>query len=359
MIVNKEVIQSYILTTAKYEYSVYEKRILYKIVEMLQDMIKGKKLNQKYNLQKTLFNDWHVTMPISGFLKDEGDKNYAQAKAALKSLQAKLIEYEDERIWQSISIISNPEINKYGETVTFRLHERIVGALMDFSKGFSKYELITAMRFESTYSMRFYELLSGQKKPITYSVLNLKIMFKIENKYERVNDFFRKVIDVAKKEMDAKSPYSFDYKPIKKGRAITSIMFYPIAKPENNDAELAEKKAKKQVSLYWDLDKITIQYLKENYLFTDTEIKNNLTVFKDAQNEIDFMYFLSENRIKAEKKGNPKGWIINAIKKQLGGKVQKTTPKTAPKPERKKEAVGISSLIKDFQKLQQDPKNPD
>ena len=184
-------------------------------------------------------------------------------------------------------------------------------------------------------------------------------MFKIENKYERVNDFFRKVIDVAKKEMDAKSPYSFDYKPIKKGRAITSIMFYPIAKPENNDAELAEKKAKKQVSLYWDLDKITIQYLKENYLFTDTEIKNNLTVFKDAQNEIDFMYFLSENRIKAEKKGNPKGWIINAIKKQLGGKVQKTTPKTAPKPERKKEAVGISSLIKDFQKLQQDPKNPD
>ena len=28
---NKEVLQSYILTTAKYDYSVYEKRILYKI----------------------------------------------------------------------------------------------------------------------------------------------------------------------------------------------------------------------------------------------------------------------------------------------------------------------------------------
>ena len=32
---NKELIQSYILTTAKYDYSVYEKRILYRIVEQL------------------------------------------------------------------------------------------------------------------------------------------------------------------------------------------------------------------------------------------------------------------------------------------------------------------------------------
>ena len=42
---NKEVLQSYILTTAKYDYSVYEKRILYRIIEQLQSLIEGKELN--------------------------------------------------------------------------------------------------------------------------------------------------------------------------------------------------------------------------------------------------------------------------------------------------------------------------
>jgi len=42
---NKDVIQSYILTTAKYDFSVYEKRILYRLVELNQHLLEGRKLN--------------------------------------------------------------------------------------------------------------------------------------------------------------------------------------------------------------------------------------------------------------------------------------------------------------------------
>lgn len=35
---NKDVFQSYVLTTAKYDFSVYEKRIMYRLVEMAQKM---------------------------------------------------------------------------------------------------------------------------------------------------------------------------------------------------------------------------------------------------------------------------------------------------------------------------------
>ena len=38
----KELIQSYIITTAKYDFNVYEKRIVYRIVELLQEMLEGK-----------------------------------------------------------------------------------------------------------------------------------------------------------------------------------------------------------------------------------------------------------------------------------------------------------------------------
>lgn len=50
--------------------------------------------------------------------------------------------------------------------------------------------------------MRFYELLSNQKSPLTYSVIQLKEMFCVADKYERINDFIRYVVEAAKKELD-------------------------------------------------------------------------------------------------------------------------------------------------------------
>ena len=42
-ITNKDVIQSYLMTVSKYNFSVYEKRILYRLVEAMQCEIEGKK----------------------------------------------------------------------------------------------------------------------------------------------------------------------------------------------------------------------------------------------------------------------------------------------------------------------------
>ena len=49
---NKEVLQSYILTTAKYDYSVYEKRILYRLVELFQGLIQNQKLKDKIVIEQ-------------------------------------------------------------------------------------------------------------------------------------------------------------------------------------------------------------------------------------------------------------------------------------------------------------------
>ena len=40
---NKDQIQSYIMTTAKYDFNVYEKRILYRLVELAQCELQGLK----------------------------------------------------------------------------------------------------------------------------------------------------------------------------------------------------------------------------------------------------------------------------------------------------------------------------
>ena len=53
-ITNKDVIQSYLMTVSKYNFSVYEKRILYRLVEAMQCELEGKKLNHGQRIEKNL-----------------------------------------------------------------------------------------------------------------------------------------------------------------------------------------------------------------------------------------------------------------------------------------------------------------
>ena len=339
---NKDLIQPYILTAARYDYSVYEKRILYRIIEMLQKYTKGLKLNNKYKIEKNLFGDLDVVMPMSAFLKDENDNNYQQAKKALLSLNLRVIQYEDDAEWEAFNLIERPKIKKFDSVVSLRISPEIGKAFLDFSKGYSKYELETAMSFDSVYAMRFYELLSGQKQPISYTIDHLKIMFQIQNKYKLTTDFIKNVIDIAKKELDEKSPYSFEYKTNKLGRKINSVTFYPVYQSKNRDPEIEARKLLKNTSLRFDINHMVVNYLKENYVFSDEEIKNNRQVFIDADKCIDLLYFLSQQKRQAESKKNPKGWIIGVLKKQIDQNVVKSLK--VAKNDLKSENKAISDL---------------
>ena len=319
---NKELIQSYILTTAKYDYSVYEKRILYRIVEQLQLLIEGKTLNKNYSMQEIPHEDiklFKFTFPFSAFKKNEEDKNHAQIKKALLSLEKKGFEYEDSEVWETINILYLPKVFKNKEYIGFTLREEIIQAFLDFSKGFKKYELKTAMEFESVYSMRFYELLSNQKTPINYSIDTLKEMFQIENKYKLTADFLRYVIEPAKKELDKCSPYTFHYETIKTGRKITGIRFIPIHQPQFEDESLKKQKALKQMSNRWYIPKNIEDYLKYNYEFTDKELNNNLSLFESLYNHLseeellDFLVELKAQSVIYEIK-NLKAYLIGSLK---------------------------------------------
>ncbi|HBZ6255839.1 TPA: replication initiation protein, partial [Salmonella enterica] len=202
---------------------------------------------------------------------------------------------------------------------TFRINPKIVEAFLDFSKGFKKYELKIAMEFESVYSMRFYELLSNQKTPINYSVDTLKDLFKVSEKYKRINDFFRYVIEPAKKELDKCSPYTFHYEPIKTGRKITGIRFIPIHQPQFEDESLKKQKALKQMSNRWYIPKNIEDYLKYNYEFTNKELNNNLSLFESLHNHLseeellDFLVELKAQSVLYEIK-NLKAYLIGSLK---------------------------------------------
>lgn len=74
------------------------------------------------------------------------------------------------------------------------------------------------------------------------------------------------------------------------------------------------------LSLGWDLDRLIRNYLKQELLFTDQEIRNNIDLFRDAQKKLDLMLELSTLKGKSRDKKNPKGYIINALKGKVKDK---------------------------------------
>lgn len=315
---NKDVLQSYIITSAKYDFSIYEKRILYRQIEIEQELLNGQKIRPEIKIDTTLFGDKYYTIPVNWLLPNgEQDKNHYQVKKAFKALMSKIIEYEDERWIMGFPLVKEFKIDLKGQTVRWQSHPMIVEAIVNFSKGFRKYELKTAIEFNSVYAMRFYELMSGQQRPLTFTIDQLKAMFKLENKYSDTNRFINKVIHTAKKELDKKSPYSFEYKINKQGKKFHSITFYPTFKEEFRDEILAQQELQKQISIRWDLDRATINYLKEVFLFDEKEIRQHIELFKEANNTFDLILFLSNKKPYILKAKNPKGYLITILKKEL------------------------------------------
>lgn len=315
---NKDILQSHILTMAKYDYSVHEKRILYRLVELAQCEIEGLDFCKDCRkIEHDLFGLIDITLPISSLLNGEEDKNHKVVKDALTRLSQKYFIYEVDDIWEKINIVVFPKIQKRSSTVSFTIHPKIWDCMLDFSKGFRKYELKTAMSFESVYSMRFYELLSGQTNPISYTIEYLKDRFQIVDKYKQINDFVKRVIEPAKKELDEKSPYTFEYKINKTGRKFTSITFFPVYQPQFRNDDLERKELQKQVSPGMILGRQSTDYLKHSFDFTTAEIKQNIEIFTQASKKFDLIEFLSKVKPRANRANNPKGYVIASIKSQL------------------------------------------
>jgi plasmid replication initiation protein len=103
----------------------------------------------------------------------------------------------------------------------------IIPYLSQLSREFTKYKLKHVARFESVYSIRLYELLvqwnsSGERE---IEVEWLKNQFQVGEKYSRLVDLKKRVIDPAVEEINKHSNLWVRYGQRKSGRTITHFQF--------------------------------------------------------------------------------------------------------------------------------------
>lgn len=317
---SRQVVQSYIFTTAIYDFNVYEKRVLYNLVKLAQSQIEGVKLSDSlYKIDHAYKEFVVVELPMSDFLTDGDDKNHSRVKAALKSLHQKTFTYSDDGVWECFSIIANPRIRLRSSKVSFIVDARVWDVLLDFSRGFSRYDLRVAFTLESSYAMRMYELLAGQKDPIIYSIDALRKEFKLEGKYALTKDFIKRVIESAKNELDSKSPITFTYTTLKEGKKFTRILFYPKRQIDKEAKDSLFKETVRKYGIGASISAEETRILTE-IGFSRSGIRNNLELFLKCKKELDFIYELALLKGRAREKSNPCGWCIKALKGKLADK---------------------------------------
>lgn len=356
----KDIYQSFAFTVSRYKWSIYEKRIVYRLIELAQCELQGIRFNDGlHNVEPMILTESkEITMPVQDILANEKDTNFEIAKKAFKSLAKKGLEYENKDIWAYINVISKPTITKGSGLVKFEVADEFWNVLLKFGddpKGYRKFELLTAMSFESVYSMRLYELVSGQNRPLEYDLDTLGKMLQLTKRMMKVNTFEEKVLNVAHAELEEKAPYGFTYKrktiPSRgrnKEKVVGYILTpYPIHKNRNHVLEIKDITSKLPAGGRFGglLDPEVYRLLTKELGWPKASANSNKTILLKAQNTLpNFKNDLRRWGGEARTATNPIGYVITCIKNEVeeyerdnAAKAQAAAPTSAPVPEKNQE----------------------
>ena len=295
----------------------------------------------KDHLHKIEHGLWNVelTMPISDVFFSH--YKVEEVKKTLLSLRERSFEYDNPETgeWWACGFIEKPKAGFKKGMMKFEVDNELWNVFLNFTKGYREFELSKALALPTSYALRFYMLVSGQKDPIKMTIENFRKWLGIPvDKYitkdgkQRIDHIEERIIKPSRKALDETCPYSFDYVKIRENpknqkSPVTHLMFIPKYIPKNRDQELEEKELQAKVGnitgAYGMLKREVSDYLLYNMNMTKEEINANKSLFLTAQKELpDLVAELADLKERAARTGKGIGWIINGLK----GKIKEQKP---------------------------------
>jgi len=218
-------------------------------------------------IQKEDKSFFTYTFNVNEILKvlDIERTNYKLLRVSLRQLMTKYIVIEDnEYIISETTFLSHFQIDKKADTIEIKFDNSLRPFLLELSERFTKLSLSKILQFNSQYTIRMYEIIESRvnifekyknKKLLEfeYKIEEIKEILlgdyngkdeelKIPKAYQKYNNFKRKVLDTAFKELKDKGDYYFEYQPIKTSRSYTSIKFTIFKNGEKIKKDFHQKK---------------------------------------------------------------------------------------------------------------------
>ena len=233
--------QANALTQSRYDFNVIEKRCLYQIIKEVRRLF-----IDTHTGQKDLFDNMRLTL-TPAMLENLGGKK-KEVYDSLVRLRKRDVEIDTEDVWMNTGYVTMVKHNKKQDLYEVEVSSEIMPYLVALAENFTTYDLTVAISLKSSYSQRFYEYCSQYKnranKTFFFTVEKLREMMMLENKYPNINDFKRKILDVAQKEI--KDLYDkgqcdlwFDYavKDTDKRKVLSYFFFVHTKEDEQNKVD--------------------------------------------------------------------------------------------------------------------------
>lgn len=304
------------MAISRVKLSLYEQRILIKCIEFGQDRLKG--LWMRENLKKLShdYDNVRITIPVKYILTD-GSQHYEHVYDAARSLVSRRFEFDDDenKTFFVTSLIYNVTLKKRSGLLSFYVSRVFFDVLFNFSKGYCQYDLQTVLSLPTPAAVRFYILMNGQHQKIYYPVEMLKEMFGVADKYSQTADFIKKIVEPARLALDAAGTNSFTYERIRQGQKVIKLEFTPV-----NRVPLSEQQLVAKVSALAILEKDIQQILTLEAGFTVKELNAHKDLWKQLSQHPSPLDIVDAIVTRARKYRKEKGYIINAIRSELGVK---------------------------------------
>lgn len=240
---NRVLMKNNMLVKARYSLSLVENRIF---------------LSMLYKLQKR--SDGILTCSIShsefkDIIKFKQKNTVKGILDVLEDLRKKPIYFKEEKknkkgnLWGAYGFINGYEYDDELGIFNIEASEKIYKLLKEYLKmGYTPVNVQIWLSLNNSYAQRFYDLLrlwSGTKDTVNYKIEEIKELLMLDDKYSKYNDFKRRVILPAIKELNETGYFEIDFKENKVGRKVESIDF--IVKDLDKRKYFAKEDAEKEI----------------------------------------------------------------------------------------------------------------
>lgn len=347
---NKDVTTTWSFVFGRHpDMSVTEQRVIARILEMANLDLEGKLMKDEIkNFERSDWGDVRMQLDVSDFMISSEGWSHEEVKSMLETLAKRSFTYEDEKVWTSATYISSPLYEKGTGKVHFTVPKLMWWAMKNFAAGYRTFELNKALALPTTYSFRFYLLMSGQKVPFDMTIPTLfkwlgipledYVTIKKDPKtgketaknnsapYRdskgnfRIDHIDERVIKPAQDVLNATCPWSFKYdkirqNPNKKTSKIIGYRFYPTYIDKNRDPELAKIKLEHKVGTGM-IDETVKNFLIHTCGYTIADLNRTREVWLECQELIDYQS-MSEAWAKSRSANNPKAYFVSKIRGKI------------------------------------------
>ncbi|MGO3168689.1 replication initiation protein [Senegalia sp. (in: firmicutes)] len=259
------------------------------------------------------FKDYKLEIKeIAEFTKLNSKAVYGQIKLAARNLRKKEIFIEEvsedgKRSFLTMGLLSSAKYEEGEGYIKVSIDPDLKPYLIAIGgkkTPFTQYMIRNILKLNSSYSIRIYELLKQCEKmrKREFEVEGLKELLRLEEKsYNRFDNFERRILNPAKKEINEKTDIWIDYKKIKKGRRIVKIIF----EIQSKYKETEETKTIEALYTDEEIEEIKINSGLRNAIFNKIQIMQlyEIAVEKSEPKDMDPYKYINDNYIYTLQKG--------------------------------------------------------